>query len=353
MLKATRAFIRDNRLYTFMLLFVLLVQLYALLSGSPQDTAEIPSISNPQEFKLELEQKRQALQERMEADPGLAYNLGLVSMFILFSIITGAVLLSDYLTKKLKKRQEPIPVTLRSPGPSWGIDDVAKVVILFMFYASFFSVFSHIIDLICTERGLDRRAGMVASTGLMDILMLLFVLRMVIVKYRQPITALGLSMKELSKNVGIALYSYVGLLPLLSLVLFAAFILARIFDYNPPPEPVYELIFQEERRPLLFLISLLIAVIGPVIEEIFFRGFLYAAIRKRYGITRAILLSSLLFSALHTNLIGFLPILTLGIFLAYIREKTGSLMPSITVHMFHNSMLACLMFVMRRVTSIQ
>jgi membrane protease YdiL (CAAX protease family) len=65
----------------------------------------------------------------------------------------------------------------------------------------------------------------------------------------------------------------------------------------------------------------------------------------------AMALSALFFSFLHTNVIGFVPILMLGIFLAYLREKTGSLIPSITVHVIHNTALASVMFLVRELTS--
>ena len=118
------------------------------------------------------------------------------------------------------------------------------------------------------------------------------------------------------------------------------------------PQPIYELIFKEQRPFFLVIISVLVAFIGPAAEEIFFRGFLYSALRKKLNVLWAIVTSALLFSALHTNLLGFLPIMVLGMFLAYLREKTGSLVPSICVHIIHNSALAGLMFLARQTAGI-
>ena len=99
------------------------------------------------------------------------------------------------------------------------------------------------------------------------------------------------------------------------------------------------------------IISCLIAVFGPVIEEVFFRGFLYTALRKRMNILYSILISSCFFSLLHTNPLGFVPILALGMLLAYVREKTGSLVPSIGIHIMHNTALTGMMFFVRELTS--
>jgi membrane protease YdiL (CAAX protease family) len=142
----------------------------------------------------------------------------------------------------------------------------------------------------------------------------------------------------------------VTFLPILAILLILIVGIAKVLNYNPPPEPIYELVFEEKRPILLVMISGLATLLGPAIEEVFFRGFLYGALKKNIGILWAILVSSLFFSLLHTNLIGFMPILSLGIFLAYLREKTGSLVPPITVHIIHNTALISFMFLLRRLT---
>ena len=82
-----------------------------------------------------------------------------------------------------------------------------------------------------------------------------------------------------------------------------------------------------------------VALVGPAIEEVFFRGFTYTAFRNRWGVRWAIVGSAALFALLHMNLIAFIPIFILGVFLAYLYEKTGSLVPSMTVHMTHNFLM--------------
>ena len=80
------------------------------------------------------------------------------------------------------------------------------------------------------------------------------------------------------------------------------------------------------------------AVAGPLVEEIFFRGFLYPAFKNRLGAGGAIFLSAALFSALHFNLSGWIPIMGLGILLAWSYEKTGKLMVPVLIHCFHNAL---------------
>lgn len=85
-----------------------------------------------------------------------------------------------------------------------------------------------------------------------------------------------------------------------------------------------------------FITFLSVAVIAPLTEEIFFRGFLYAGLRTRVGIRNAMLISTLFFSALHFSVDAFVPIFVLGLFLAWTYEKTGSLYPGILLHAANN-----------------
>ncbi len=80
------------------------------------------------------------------------------------------------------------------------------------------------------------------------------------------------------------------------------------------------------------------AVIAPVCEEIFFRGYVFTAVRQRSGVPAAFLVSSLLFALAHLNLQAFLPILLIGIVFAFVYHRTGSLVPSMIAHSMNNAL---------------
>lgn len=89
--------------------------------------------------------------------------------------------------------------------------------------------------------------------------------------------------------------------------------------------------------PGFFLTLVVGAVIAPIAEEIFFRGFVYAGLRKRLGVAAAVLVASIFFALLHLSIELFIPILALGIFLTLLYELTGSLFPGIFLHMANNA----------------
>jgi membrane protease YdiL (CAAX protease family) len=80
------------------------------------------------------------------------------------------------------------------------------------------------------------------------------------------------------------------------------------------------------------------AAIVPVAEEIFFRGYVFTAVRQRWGLVPAFATSGLLFAVAHLNLEAFLPILLIGVTFCWVYWRTGSLVPSMIAHAMNNAL---------------
>ena len=79
-------------------------------------------------------------------------------------------------------------------------------------------------------------------------------------------------------------------------------------------------------------------LLAPVTEEILFRGILYPAI-KQYGYPRlAWWGTSLLFAAVHTNLVTFVPLAMLALLLTALYERTENLLAPIAAHVLFNAL---------------
>ena len=78
-------------------------------------------------------------------------------------------------------------------------------------------------------------------------------------------------------------------------------------------------------------------LVGPVVEELIFRGIVFSYLVKRAGLKAGILLVSLLFAAIHFHLPSFLPLALLSAALCVAYWRTGSLWVSIGIHMIFNS----------------
>lgn len=87
--------------------------------------------------------------------------------------------------------------------------------------------------------------------------------------------------------------------------------------------------------PLLEQIIVL-AVLVPVNEEMVFRGLLYRRLRERGTYMQAALYSALVFGLMHMNLVQMIYGFILGMMLAYLYEKYGSVKAPVAAHIVMN-----------------
>ncbi|MFP4071955.1 MAG: CPBP family intramembrane glutamic endopeptidase [Desulfovibrionales bacterium] len=80
------------------------------------------------------------------------------------------------------------------------------------------------------------------------------------------------------------------------------------------------------------------AVLIPVVEEVFFRGFLFTGLRERYGWQRAMVISALLFALVHLQFLAIPPIFVMGLIFAYLYQRSGSIWPATILHVAMNAM---------------
>ncbi|MCW3787138.1 CPBP family intramembrane glutamic endopeptidase [Plebeiibacterium sediminum] len=91
-------------------------------------------------------------------------------------------------------------------------------------------------------------------------------------------------------------------------------------------------------RPLFPWRDLRLVIIGPIIEEFFFRGIVLKNFQRKYSPVYSIILSSLLFAAYHYSIDKFIFLTFLGILFAIIYYKTNSLVLVSLGHMFWNAL---------------
>jgi membrane protease YdiL (CAAX protease family) len=82
---------------------------------------------------------------------------------------------------------------------------------------------------------------------------------------------------------------------------------------------------------------LLFCVVAPVVEELTFRGVGQSLLRERFGVAPAIVLVGIAFGAWHGLLIALLILIPFGSALAYLRERTDSVLPGMVVHALFNA----------------
>jgi len=105
-------------------------------------------------------------------------------------------------------------------------------------------------------------------------------------------------------------------------------------------------LFQDGGDPIA--ISLLVALailLAPIVEEIVFRGCVYRFLKSQTTLLPAQILSGCVFSFMHWNLMSFVPLVIVGVFLARVYEKSGNLMVAIWFHAFFNAFSLLMLFI--------
>ncbi|MBI3307362.1 MAG: CPBP family intramembrane metalloprotease [Candidatus Omnitrophica bacterium] len=155
------------------------------------------------------------------------------------------------------------------------------------------------------------------------------------------------------KEVMMGLGGYVAVLPIFFAVLIFLTTVANFFHYEPPAHPLVTVFLEEDKRSpwLIFYSVFLASVVAPIFEEIFFRGFCYTLFKKKWGMGWGMVLSSAFFALIHQNSFAFWPIFILGIGMAYLYEKRRTLLPSMVLHVMHNSIFLAYFFFAKKVIS--
>ena len=107
---------------------------------------------------------------------------------------------------------------------------------------------------------------------------------------------------------------------------------------SPPEDDLPQELGADESTTLAIVTGIFVIGVAPLVEEFFFRGFLYQAFRNRIGVWAAAGASGLIFGAIHFKPEFLVPLAGLGILLAWLFEKTGSLWPCIAVHAVNNTL---------------
>jgi membrane protease YdiL (CAAX protease family) len=124
------------------------------------------------------------------------------------------------------------------------------------------------------------------------------------------------------------------------IVFFGYLFIAYLYSLlaSPPDDDLPQELGANESTTLAIITGIFVIGVAPVVEEFFFRGFLYQAFRNRIGVWGAAVASGAIFGAIHFKPEFFVPLAALGVLLALLFQKTDSLWPCIAVHAINNAL---------------
>ncbi len=178
---------------------------------------------------------------------------------------------------------------------------------------------------------------------------LLSIVTVAVILYRirphaeRPFHALGLRLRNAFSLVGFGLGGYAAFL---ALMLIVALVAGRMLGGTMPLGQTTEEIIGSAQSPgEVAIYFVLVCVLAPFFEELIFRGYVYAGLRRFLPPRTAIMLGAAAFAAVHLNAEAFLVLGLIGAMLCYLYERSRSLLPGMVAHSLHNGLVLAIMLV--------
>lgn len=207
--------------------------------------------------------------------------------------------------------------------PPWTPRDVLWGLVASIMWVIILAVIGNLVQ----RLGLSLDPSFVIVCG--TLLLLLPVWYFTIFKYGSSWSDLGLR-KFRSKDVGIGC-------GLMAISFFFNLVYAAILGtFGLQIQPDITPMFESTSFPFILLFGG--AVVAPVVEEIFFRGFVFAGLRKHWNWKKAAAISAGLFALAHILPTAILPIFILGMIFAFLYHTSESVWPGILMHMLTNTL---------------
>ncbi len=205
---------------------------------------------------------------------------------------------------------------------SWGLVAFAVWIVIFLILGLIGEYF---------ELGVDPSITVIFGTSLLLIPAWYFT----VYKYKVSWAALGLgSFKITDIGVGCGLMTA----SLLFNLVYASFL--GLFGLQMQPD--IDIMFNSTAFPFILLFGG--AVVAPFVEEVFFRGFVFAGLRNKWSWPKAAAISAVLFAVAHVVPTSILPIFILGFIFAFLYQFSGSIWPAIFMHMLTNTVALSLAY---------
>ena len=352
MIRDSIEFFQKEKRYT--VLFVLVTAVYTALMiwGRPPESVSAPVVTEAlEQFQAAESRMMQdveqagSVEDFLRKNPGAA-NLFQLLIFIVAGLFSSGLIVLFTLLFNARWRQNLQVKAFREEVTDWKLSMMFKAVLLFLAASLALNLALGLLQRFVIP-GISENLIVLLQTTLVDVICLYLLVYLV--------CKAGGSWKELGfrippqgfwREVLTGFVGYLGVFPVFMGVLVFLVYIAHLFAYEPPPHPLVNILLEEEKGSTgLIVYSVLLAtIIAPFLEEVFFRGFCYPILKKKWGAGAAMLLTSLFFATIHANTFAFWPIFVLGMALAYLYEKRRSLTAPVVLHLVHNSIFILYFF---------
>jgi membrane protease YdiL (CAAX protease family) len=250
-----------------------------------------------------------------------------------------------------------------------GMTDRAGVFILIAFMGAGFVVgggFSVFLWKIMTGQNIAQMQSSMMDTGFVNeirivqtilaaFIFLIPALGTALILNKKPLNYLGFNQKSSFKTIGIGLLlmaATIGISGALVTLTEMIPLSPGLTRYFKGLEDTYmkqvKVLSEMSGIPDLIMSLLVMALAPAIFEEVFFRGGFQQMMTKATGnVLVSIIVTSILFSAIHFSFYGFLSRTAMGIALGFLFAKSGNLWIPILAHFFNNAVAVIQVYILK------
>ena len=159
---------------------------------------------------------------------------------------------------------------------------------------------------------------------------------------RAPVTRNELGFKDLVtfSDIGLAIAGFFGYLAF-SAILTALFSVFPWFNLTENQPLLYSTLISPLNKVFA---AIALVVVGPILEEVIYRGLIYGKLRKKHSLLTSILTVSILFGFLHGQWNVGVDVFALSVVACLMRETTGTIYAGIILHVLKNTIAFYFLF---------
>ena len=211
----------------------------------------------------------------------------------------------------------------------WGVGDMALASAVSL--GAFGVFFLAVGGASTAERWEGNLSSLAWLAGIAESVLLFSVWLIVVRKYRLPWSAVGIRLPAQTRSFLLAAAALLGSLAFTAA--YAAVVSGLGLDaLVPEPLPIG----LAGDGAVILITVLALGVWVPLVEEVFFRGFLFAGLAARYGLYVGIAMSAAIFALIHFSPPTIIPIFVTGILFGLVYHVTRSIWIPIAAHSAQN-----------------
>ncbi len=142
------------------------------------------------------------------------------------------------------------------------------------------------------------------------------------------------------------------------LILLGIFVVAGVTSYYFPEQDNDLLKILRSSRAAVYVVAFIATFTAPLVEEVVYRGVLYSALQKKFGVPIGVFFVTVLFAAVHVyqyypSYSTIFLIVLLSLVLTLVRVRTKNLLPCIILHTIFNGIQSLLLILQPYIENIR